>query len=93
MIEGISGRWTFFTQLHKVGMPETKIASTVFSVDSAHEIRLGVGRLFDSKKVIGERQVIVSERNLEALDAVVGEPLIIHYDIKLILSMIQTFSG
>ena len=74
-------------------MPDKKIASTVFSVDSAHEIRLGVGRLFDSKKVIGERQVIVSERNLEALDAVVGEPLIIHYDIKLILSMIQTFSG
>ena len=37
-----------------------KIATTVFAIDSAQENRLGVGRLFDSEKVIGERETIVS---------------------------------
>ena len=54
-IEGVSGRWTFFTQLFKENEPEPNLASTVFAIDSAQEILTGIGRLFDSKKVIGER--------------------------------------
>ena len=41
-------------------------------INSAEEIRLGVGRLFGPKKVIGEREVIVSSHNLKMLDAEVG---------------------
>ena len=55
VFEGVSGRWTFFTQLHRIDQPEPKIAATVFSIDSAEEIKVGIGRLFDSKKTIGER--------------------------------------
>ena len=54
-IEGVSGRWTFFTQIHRMGDAAERIASTIFSVDSAEEIKVGIGRLFDSKKKIGER--------------------------------------
>ena len=93
VIEGVSGRWTFFTQLHKVDQPEPKIAATVFSIDSTEELRVGIGRLFDSKKTIGEQQAIVSRSNLESLGAKVGEPLSIHYDLKLFLSMFQTLTG
>lgn len=73
--------------------PDQKIAATAFSVDSVEEIKVGIGRLFESKQTIGERQAVVSHRNLESLGAKVGEPLIMHYDIKLILSMFQTLSG
>jgi len=72
---------------------EPKVAATVFAVDSALEIKIGIGRHFDSKKKIGERETIVSNRNLEALQVKVGEDLTLHYDIKLILSMIQAFTG
>ena len=79
--------------MHKVDQPETKIAATVFSIDSAEEIKVGIGRLFDSKKKIGEREAIVAKRNLDALGVVVGEPLTLHYDFKLILNMFQTLTG
>ena len=50
---------------------------------------MGVGRIFESKKVIGERQAIVSKRNLESLGgAKIGDQLTLHYDLKLLLSMI-----
>lgn len=92
-IEGLSGRWTFFTQVHKVDQPESKLAATVFSVDTAEEIRVGIGRLFDSKKVLGERQAVVSQQNLDALGVQVGERLTLHYDLKLILNMFQSLTG
>ena len=92
-VEGLSGRWTFFTQLQKVGQPESKVAATIFSIDSAQELKVGIGRLFDSKKKIGERQAIVASRNLEALHSSVGEDLTIHYDVKLILNMFQALTG
>jgi len=59
-IEGVTGRWTFFSQLHKPEQPDNKLAVNVFAIDSKAEIKIGVGRLFESKKVIGERQAVVS---------------------------------
>ena len=92
-VQGVSGRWTFFSQLRKLDAPETKVAATVFAIDSAAEIKIGIGRTFDSKKKIEERQTIVSKRNLEALKVKVGDDMTLHYDLKLILNMIQSFTG
>ena len=54
-IEGISGRWTFFTQLFSKDDKETKIAANYLAIDSKQELKVGIGRLFDSKKTIGEK--------------------------------------
>ena len=62
VFQGVTGRWTFLTQLLKseesgevAAASSKKIAATVFAIDSAEEIKSGIGRIFDSKKVIGER--------------------------------------
>ena len=57
------------------------MAATIFSIDSAEEIKIGIGRMFDSKKIIGERQAIVSSDILDSLQASTGDKLTMHYDI------------
>ena len=65
----------------------------MFAIDSKEEIKVGIGRLFNSKKVIGERQAIVSERSLNALQVNIGQKVTIYYDFKLLLNMFQTMTG
>lgn len=54
-IEGVSGRWTIFTKLHSADPAYQDLSINVFAIDSRAEIKIGIGRLFESKKVIGER--------------------------------------
>ena len=67
-------------------MSEVKIASPIFIIDSAEELKIGVGRLFKPKKTIGEREAIVSSYNMNLLETAVGEHVTIFYDIKLMLN-------
>ena len=92
-VEGVSGRWTMFTQLHRADRQEPKLAINVFAIDSKEEIKVGIGRLFKSKKVIGERQAIVSDKNLKALDAQVGDNMTVFYDMQLMLNMFSSMTG
>lgn len=92
-IEGVSGRWTFFIKLHSANKVEPKLAITVFAIDSKAEIKIGIGRLFKSKKVIGERQTIVSERNRKALGVEVGDDVTVFYDLAQMLNMYQSMTG
>ena len=59
-VEGVSGRWTLLSQLHNVGQLERQITVNIFAIDSRKELEIGIGRLLKSKKVIGERQAMVS---------------------------------
>ena len=56
-------------------------------------MKIGVGRLFEPKTRLGEREAIVSTNNLKVLKASVGDNVTLYYDIKLILNMIQNLSG
>lgn len=57
------------------------------------EQRLGIGRLFEPKGVIGPREAFVSKQSLRALHTSVGESMTLKYDIKLILNMLQQLTG
>lgn len=92
-VDGVTGRWTYFTRLRSRASDVREISSSVFAIDSREELKLGIGRLFEPKKVIGERETIISQYNLEILRTQVGEQITLHYDIKLILNMIQRLSG
>lgn len=85
-IGGLSGRWTLFTGL-KNPLKETTVATTLFSIDSAEETKIGVGRLFESKKKIGEREAIVSKFSLDSIEAAVGDTVSMHYDVQLLMNL------
>ena len=53
--QGIAARWTIFANLMDPEKPENRVLSTISVVNSAEEIKIGLGRQFDSKKVIRER--------------------------------------
>ena len=69
-IEGVSGRWTLFTQLMNLNseLDSFRTPATIFAIDSVEENRLGVGRNFAPKKRIGKREVIVSSHLLKQLN-------------------------
>ena len=71
-----------------MGSQASKISTPVYTVDSAEELKLGVGRLFEQKNIIGEREAIVSAHNLKVLQAEVGDTIPMHYDFMLILNMV-----
>ena len=89
VVEGVSGRWTFFTKLYSQVDPQASISTPVFAIDSAEEMKLGIGRLFEPKEKIRAREAIVSHHNMKVLQASVGDNVTFYYDIKLILNMIQ----
>ena len=66
-VEGVTGRWTFFSQIISQSQSKVQISTPVYAVDSSEELKLGLGRLFKPKSKIGEREVIVSAHNLELL--------------------------
>ena len=92
-VEGVTGRWTYFTELHAIGDFNAEISTTVYAIDSSEELKLGVGRLFQPKTPLREREAIISTHNLNALGANVGDNVTLYYDIKLILNMVQRLSG
>lgn len=94
-VEGVSGRWTLFTNLlnKETGSEQVRTPSTIFAIDSALENKLGIGRTFAPKQRIGEREMIVSKNLAEHLKVLVGESLTLQYDIRLILNMAQRLSG
>lgn len=93
-VEGVSGRWTLFTNLVNRGdFDQVSTPSMILAVDSIQETRLGIGRNFVSRKPIGERQMILSSQMAQHLKLLVGESLTLQYDLKLILNMAQRLSG
>ena len=87
--DGVTGRWTYFTRLYGQQLLEqTQISTTVFAIDSKEELKMGAGRLFETKTIIGEREAIVSAHNLKSLNTRVGENVTLFYDIRLILNMV-----
>ena len=44
------------------------VTSKIFVIDSAQELKLDIGKKFDSKHKIGEREIVVSKNILEQLD-------------------------
>ena len=92
-VEGVSGRWTLFTNLlNKANADLPSSHSTIFAVDSVQETKLGIGRTFASKKPIGMREMIVSSYMAEHLKVLVGDSLTLQYDFRLILNMAQRLS-
>ena len=79
--------------MHNAKQKESKIANNVFAIDSKEEIKVGIGRLFPSKKVIKEREAIVSVNNLQVLDLKVGDDIVVFYDLKIMMNMFQSMSG
>ena len=53
--DGIAPRWLFFANLIDPLIPENRILSTISVIDSAKEIKIGLGKHFESTKVIRER--------------------------------------
>ena len=53
--DGIAPRWLFFANLIDPFIPDNRILSTISVIDSAHEIKIGLGKHFESTKVIRER--------------------------------------
>ena len=67
-VEGISGRWTLFTNLfNNADTSQLTIPSMIFAIDSAEENKLGIGRNFVSKKPIGRREMILPQQMAEQL--------------------------
>lgn len=86
-VEGVSGRWTFFTRLYSQNYPDnTGIQTTVFAIDSAEELKIGMGSLFEPKKKIKAREIIISEHIMTSLGMTAGQNVTLHYDIKLLLN-------
>ena len=53
--DGIAPRWLFFANLIDPLIPENRILSTISVINSAKEIKIGLGKHFESTKVIRER--------------------------------------
>lgn len=92
--DGVSGRWTFFSRLYGQSDPsDPGHQTTVFAIDSAEELKIGMGRLFEPTTKISEREIIVSDHILESLELTAGQNLTFHYDIKMLLNTMQTLTG
>ena len=63
-----------------------------FALDSAYELKAGVGRLFDSKKTLGQRETFLSSAIAGKLGLSGGDSVIMQYDIPLILNTLQLMS-
>ena len=61
--------------------PENRVLSTISVVNSVEEIKIGLGRKFDSKKMIKEREAVLSKENLKAMKLQVGNRFDLHYNI------------
>ena len=73
--------------------PENRVLSTVSVIDSANEVKLGLGKGFDSTKRIRERQAILSTENLKAMRLAVGDTFNLHYDVGQMIKLFQSMSG
>ena len=67
--------------------------STISVIDSSNEIKLGLGKNFDSVKMISERQAILSVENLKAMKLKVGDTFNLHYDVAQMIKLFQSMSG
>ena len=92
-IEAVTGRWTFFSKLVNPESIELETSAKTFAVDQAYELKSGIGRLFDSKKLLGRRETFISKENARQLQLDIGQDVVMRYDIALLLNTIQIMSG
>ena len=92
-IEAVTGRWTFFSKLVNSESIELETSAKTFAVDQAYELKSGIGRLFDSKKLLGRRETFISKENARQLQLDIGQDVVMRYDVALLLNTIQIMSG
>lgn len=92
-VEGLSPRWTLFSNLRNLDPPvdpnlsSTKVLSAITVIDSVQENKIGLGTQLDFKGEIGEREAVVSKEQLTMLGLKVGDSVVISYDLALLVTM------